>query len=443
MTEAAKEEEEAWLVGEIIRKQVQDWDDEVKVVARYKAFSGQRCDWEHKYLFWRDLIIHIARHLRLFIICPSQVKNFWFNRGGLTPLCLDHVLLEMFNAGDILRRGDLVDPTSGLMSNIVRRVVHLVGLSRSSTPVDLSDDHLILSTLLKEKAAEVIRVLSENHWTSSCIITMRKFREICGGSKEAYAILSHLSECGKAKYLVIKKKDFIEGVKISLLPRAVSGITSLDFDVLHLIWTEEKLQQQVDVIDQRYETSRKLALASLNSGNKVIALRHARELKMASQSREKCITLLNRVEEVLRVIADAESSKVVSEAIQIGARAIKENNMSVEEVQLCLQELDESIDTQKQVEQALESTPSYAEFEESDIEDEFQELELEVGSESVPSPISNIGVDNRAGGETAESLSLALSNLKLGEGVAIESVTQDSLELGRNNRSKASKLEAA
>ncbi|KAK3022704.1 hypothetical protein RJ639_047620, partial [Escallonia herrerae] len=178
--------------------------------------------------------------------------------------------------------------------------------------------------------------------------------------------------------------------------------------------------------------SRKLALASLNSGNKVIALRHARELKLASQSREKY----------------AESSKEVSEAIQIGARAMKENNMSVEEVQLCLQELDESIDTQKQVEQALESTPSYAEFEESDIEDEFKELELEVRSASVPSPISKIGVDSRAGeeavtSETAESLSRALSNLKLRGGVAIESVTQDSLELGRNNRSKASKLEAA
>ena len=43
----------------------------------------------------------------------------------------------------------------------------------------------------------------------------------------------------------------------------------------------------------------------------------------------------------------------VSEAIQIGARAIKENRISVEEVQLCLQELEESIDLQKQVENVL------------------------------------------------------------------------------------------
>lgn len=45
----------------------------------------------------------------------------------------------------------------------------------------------------------------------------------------------------------------LQGVKISLSTDAVSSITSLDYDVLHLVWTTEKLQQQLDVIDQRYQ----------------------------------------------------------------------------------------------------------------------------------------------------------------------------------------------
>lgn len=57
--------------------------------------------------------------------------------------------------------------------------------------------------------------------------------------------------------------------------------------------------------------SRELALASLKSGSRNAALKHAREVKLASESREKCTSLLNRVEEVLRAIADAESSKKV------------------------------------------------------------------------------------------------------------------------------------
>lgn len=56
---------------------------------------------------------------------------------------------------------------------------------------------------------------------------------------------------------------------------------------------------------------REKALTSLKSGNKVVALRHTRELKLASQSREKCTTLLNRVDEVIRALADADSSKQV------------------------------------------------------------------------------------------------------------------------------------
>lgn len=57
--------------------------------------------------------------------------------------------------------------------------------------------------------------------------------------------------------------------------------------------------------------SRKSALTSLQSGNKTVALRHARQLKLAKESREKCTSLLNRVEEVLCVIENAESTKKV------------------------------------------------------------------------------------------------------------------------------------
>lgn len=39
--------------------------------------------------------------------------------------------------------------------------------------------------------------------------------------------------------------------------------------------------------------------------------------------------------------------------MQIGARAMKENKISVEDVDLCLRDLQESIDSQKEVEKAL------------------------------------------------------------------------------------------
>ncbi|KAK7337603.1 hypothetical protein VNO77_18186 [Canavalia gladiata] len=402
-------------VRDFIAKEVADWDDEVISVARFKAFSGQRSDWQASYIFWRHLIIKIATHFRLLLIRPSQIKNDWFNRGGLTPLCLDHVLSLMYNEGDITRTADLVDPTSGRFSQLVRKVSNLI--TRSATPDIMAESSVIVTALLKDKAAEVVKHLSESHWNSSCIITMKKFQDICGGSDEASVILRYMSGCRTAQHLSVHKKDFVEGVKISLSAGALSSISDFDCDVLYLIWTTEKLQQQLDVTDRRYELSRKSALTSLHSGNKKLALKYARELKLITQSREKCSSLLNRVEEVLGIIADAESTKKVSEAMQIGARAIKENKISVEDVDLCLRDIQESIDSQKEVEKALEQTPSYADIEDEDMEEEFKELELAVGKEAQVSSLEKTinSAEGRTALEAAEFISDAFSNLKLSD----------------------------
>ncbi|KAK6285923.1 hypothetical protein POUND7_012102 [Theobroma cacao] len=427
-------------VREFIRKEVPDWDDELMATARFKAFSGQRSDWEHKFQFWKDLIIKISRQFGLFVISPSQVKNEWFNRGGLTPLCLDHVLFMMYNEGEITRILDVADPYSGRMSQLFRKVKGLMNRSTMTSEGILLEDCVILTTLLKEKADEVVKFLSESHWTSSCIVTRKKFESMCGGQEEEHAVLSYLSGCGKGQYLSTYKKELIEGIKVSLSSAVVSSVSSLDFDTLHMIWTQEKLQQQLDVIDRRCEKSRQSALVSLKSGNKKLALRHAREMKLGTENREKCTSLLNRVEEVLNVIANAESTKKVTEAIQIGARAIKENKISVEEVHLCLEELDESIDSQKQVEMALESAP-YSGIEDEDIEEAFRKLELEVVNENRKDPICEAGVSDTAGSD--ESLTEALSNLKLVDATPKGSAIQNFGVPAKNKDSNSPMLEAA
>lgn len=52
----------------------------------------------------------------------------------------------MQSSGELLRSSELIDPASGRLSQIFRRVVRLAGLSRSS---DLTEDDLIVATLLK------------------------------------------------------------------------------------------------------------------------------------------------------------------------------------------------------------------------------------------------------------------------------------------------------
>ncbi|GFP92491.1 embryonic polyadenylate-binding protein [Phtheirospermum japonicum] len=62
---------------------------------------------------------------------------------------------------------------------------------------------------------------------------------------------------------------------------------------------------------------------------------------------------LDRVENVLQVITDAESSKMILDAIQSSTHAFKENQISVEEVEACLEEVAENIDSLKQLDKAL------------------------------------------------------------------------------------------
>lgn len=206
-------------------------------------------------------------------------------------------------------------------------------------------------------------------------------------------------------------------MKLSLVPASVPSISSLDYDTLHLNWTTEKLQQQLDVIDRRWEISRKMALASFKAGNKQAAYRHIRQSKLLSESRAKCTSLLERVEEVLGVITNAESTKKVSEAIQIGALAIKEHKISVEEVHLHLQELDEQVSAQKQVDEALESMPLQSvDIDDKDVEEEFKMLEMELADEvpqaQVMDPVAR-GANDVKAQASVESLSQTLSNLNL------------------------------
>lgn len=56
----------------------------------------------------------------------------------------------------------------------------------------------------------MVNILSEGHWTSTCVVTLKKFQNLCNGSNEASAVLSHLSGCGKAHKISIKRGELIE-----------------------------------------------------------------------------------------------------------------------------------------------------------------------------------------------------------------------------------------
>nr|BAK02788.1 predicted protein [Hordeum vulgare subsp. vulgare] len=176
--------------------------------ARFKAFTGQRRDWpEPKLLFWKDLLLRVARRLRLCSAPAHLVTSVWFARpGGIMPLCLPQVLEDMRADGEILLKSELIVPTAGGLYQLVRRVSQM---AISRRPI-VQEDILVFRSLVEERFEDIATQLRGSHWTSTCVITMSKFNSFFYGREDAYAALCYLTQCGKARYLGIRKEDPVE-----------------------------------------------------------------------------------------------------------------------------------------------------------------------------------------------------------------------------------------
>ncbi|KAJ3690957.1 hypothetical protein LUZ61_020121 [Rhynchospora tenuis] len=383
-----------------------NWDDDAAWDSgRMKALSGQRSDWEPLYLFWRRLILLVASRLRISFIPASRIKSVWFRRRsavtGLSvsvyPLSIPQVLNEMHSTGDVLLLGEdvpRVDLSTGSSTSAVARLSGFVtrfarAIGVFATPSLIDDDGrdhiLIFKAVLQEKISEVVSALKEGHWTSACVLTITKFQSLFDGDDEASVALSYLSLHGNARYLSVSFKDgaadaeIVQGVKLSLGTAPVGAVSSLDYDLLKLAWTEEKLQKHIDLIDQSWESSRKTALECFKSGNRAAALRHIRRSKLLANSRKKSGQMLERVEQLLRLLADAEATNKVTEVIKIGAKAMKEQSINIEEVHHHMEELDHVVSAFNDVQAALESVPlKSGDLEDEEVEEELEELEAEL-----------------------------------------------------------------
>lgn len=87
--------------------------------------------------------------------------------------------------------------------------------------------------------------------------------------------------------------------------------------------------------------------------------------------------------------------------------------------------------------------PSYTGIDDEDMEEEFKKLEQEVECETPKPTVSETGVDEPAASDSAESLSVAFSTIRLKDGHATALAIQDAVVPDRSNESKHPMLEAA
>ncbi|KAG0632273.1 hypothetical protein M758_1G316500 [Ceratodon purpureus] len=374
-----------------LRAEVPDWDDEVVSRARYKGFTGQRADWENRLQFWKELVVKCARQLGVVVIEPSKVQHQWFLREGITPLGISTVLSEMRKSGELQTREELMRPQATLTQytgSVFRQVFTWVGsqvrgTSAGAQPSSELPDMLIVTPLLQERSSLVIKALSEAEWRHVCVVTMTRFRELCGSTETADVLIAVLINQGRACLLKLDGKENIEGVKVALKDEPIPAVTEIDNQVLQLYWTLERLHQQVNILDVRVTSARAATMLALKSGDKKVALRQARRLKVLTTSKGKCETFIDRIDEVLTSVADAEATRKVADALKVGVQAMKDNHVTLAEVQTCLEEADDAVSEQRETQTTLAEAPLITGADDMDLEEEFLLLEAELDNDTV------------------------------------------------------------
>lgn len=144
-------------LADFLEKEVPDWKDGDFAWARFKAFSGQKQDWEETLNFWTDLIIKVARHLDLVVIDTLMVQQKWFIRDGVVPMGLQHVLLEMKKSGKLRTVEQVLGDrpsTVQWVGNILKTAVSRAGLwLLSDSYADIArpmEERLVVITVLED-----------------------------------------------------------------------------------------------------------------------------------------------------------------------------------------------------------------------------------------------------------------------------------------------------
>ncbi|BBN13895.1 charged multivesicular body protein 7 [Marchantia polymorpha subsp. ruderalis] len=386
--------EKTSLLQAFLEQEWPEWRDDDFARARFKAFTGQKQDWEERINFWRDAIVKVARHLDLLIIDTKEVQQKWFVRDGVVPMGLKLVLLEMQKSGELETVDQILEnrPSTTLekLSSLLRRTLGWAGFIGPSdeymeTEAQI-EERLVVRSILQERAAYLIKSLAENNFSSVCIATLSKIKKLCGGAENAELTIGYLLLHNKAKYLAVNSDDHIEGFKLSLNGKDVSAVSENDRHFLQLQWTLELLQIRLNTLDLKVETTRTELIKVAKAGARHDALRRLRNMKLLQVSRDQCAGFMDKIEQVLGVIADAETSKKVTEAIQVGAAAIKENHVSLDDVHSCLDELDEAITVQREIEDTIGATHlSKLDEDDSLFEEELATLEKELQEQEITS----------------------------------------------------------
>ncbi|CAN9513492.1 unnamed protein product [Ophioblennius macclurei] len=402
-----------------------DWEDDERMNFLFSDFKENRdvnaTDWDSKMDFWTALIVKTCRD-RGSVCVDLRELSRTFQRKGKAPLGLANVLRSMARCGKIQRESEFAANVDcgwlswgvGLLLVKPLKWTFSTLLGGSRVPVEES---FVVIELVKEKAAELLRVYRSSPFSSCGIVS---FSDLCSLSSDVCADESTL--CMALLQLQRDKQVTVslhEGEKIVKFCQPeqdrVSPVSDVDVGIYQLQRSEKLLGEQVEKLNQEADRCTKELRALLREGKKSQALRCLRGRKRVEKRTDNLLTQLESIRGILDRIAQSQTDKMVVQAYQAGVAALRLSlkDVSVERAENLVDQIQELCDAQDEVDRTLSGGVPAADEDMDELEAELKALLDEPKTESVSDLPDVPSYDLRLPGITDKQLEEELSQLTL------------------------------
>ncbi|KAM9392126.1 charged multivesicular body protein 7 [Pholidichthys leucotaenia] len=374
-----------------------EWDDDERMNFLFSDFKENRdvntLDWDSKMDFWTALIVKGCRD-RGTVCVNLQDLNRTFRRKEKSPLGLATVLQSMARRGKVQRESEFAANVDcgwlswGVGLLLVKPLKWTFSALLGSSRVPLEESFVVIE-LVKEKAAELLRVYRKSEFSNCSIISFQELgalsSDICADESTLCMALLQLQ---RDKQVTVSLHDGEKIVKFCQPGQErVSPISDVDIGIYQLQRSEKLLEERVKKLGQEADKCKEEARILLREGKKSQALRCLRGRKRVEKRAENLFSKLESIRGILDRIAQSQTDKMVIQAYQAGVSALKLSlkDVTVERAENLVDQIQELCDTQDEVNQTLSSVTA--------ADEDVDELEEELKSlldESKPASIADL-----------------------------------------------------
>ncbi|XP_070690451.1 charged multivesicular body protein 7 [Pempheris klunzingeri] len=373
-----------------------EWDDDERMNFMFSDFKENRdvntTDWDSKMDFWTAVVVKSCRDQGTVCFTLHEL-NQTFRRKEKSPLGLATVIQSMARCMKIQRESEFAANVDcgwlswGVGLLLVKPLKWTFYTLLGSSRVPLEESFVVIE-LVKEKAAELLRVYRSSELASSPILS---FQELCSLSSDVCAdegtLCMALLQLQRDKQVMV---SLHEGEKIVKFCQPgqdrVSPVTDVDIGIYQLQRSEKLLGERMEKLGHEADKCKEEARVLLQEGKKSQALRCLRARKRVEKRADSLFAKLESIRGILDRIAQSQTDKMVMQAYQAGVAALRLSlkDVTVERAENLVDQIQELCDTQDEVNQTISSGVTSADEDMDELEAELKTLLDESKPDSFP-----------------------------------------------------------